>query len=182
MQSNWQLKRNKCENKVTNLTSDTSRPSDSNFFPYCFRDLVELLVTKTSRLPCNPTDAGHQNYSSLTSLRVYTCVHTRIVISSDLANLVSVCSFATHSDMVSLDRIPCLMVPGTSYGSPHAATTLRGLEVIVLSMWGLEYWPWTEACPESPERHRSACHPSKSHLNPPPDFTLPGSLTTICRI
>ncbi len=33
------------------LTSVTSRPSDSNFFPYCFLDLVELLVTNTSFFP-----------------------------------------------------------------------------------------------------------------------------------
>jgi hypothetical protein len=35
-------------------TSLTLSPSDSNFFPYCFLDLVELFVTNTSLLPCTP--------------------------------------------------------------------------------------------------------------------------------
>lgn len=112
MQSNWQLKRNKCENKVTNLTSDTSRPSDSNFFPYCFRDLVELLVTKTSRLPCNPTDAVHHNYSSLNqSQGLYLCAYKNYHILGPCKS--SVCMLICNaSDMVTLDRMPCLRVPG----------------------------------------------------------------------
>lgn len=36
-------------------TSPTLKPSVSNFFPYCFLDLVELLVTKTNLFPYNPT-------------------------------------------------------------------------------------------------------------------------------
>lgn len=35
----------------TRPTSSTLSPSVSNFLPYCFLDLVELLVTNTSRLP-----------------------------------------------------------------------------------------------------------------------------------
>ena len=46
--------------------------------------------------PATPQTQAIKIIPPSTSLRVYTCVHTRIVISSDLANLVSVCLFATH--------------------------------------------------------------------------------------
>lgn len=39
------------KNNKSRLTALTFRPSVSNFFPYCFLDLVELLVTKTNLFP-----------------------------------------------------------------------------------------------------------------------------------
>lgn len=61
MPSQWTLLiRNKAP------TSVTLRPRLSNFFPYCFLDLVELLVTNTKRLPCilnqHNKDEKHLDY------------------------------------------------------------------------------------------------------------------------
>jgi hypothetical protein len=39
------------QSNKSRLTALTFRPSVSNFFPYCFLDLVELLVTKTNLFP-----------------------------------------------------------------------------------------------------------------------------------